>query len=321
MTSVVDPPLIRTFSYHYRRKYGHRVGKLAVDLGRPCPNHSTGGCIYCQPASFTPLYLRRDDGVAAQVEKGKKQLLQLRFTKFFGYFQQETCTSVPDDILLSACRQLLDDEDSIGLILSTRPDYVDDELLGKLGELVENSGKECLFEIGIQTVHEQSLNLLNRNHSFDDCRGAIRRIQLAGCFEVGAHVILGIPGETEEDMLATLRTVCGLGVNALKLHHLQVIRDTELHNIYLQGKVVLFTLEEYLRFLLVALPIIPAEVVIHRLWATAHPQMLVGPKWNILAGDLSRILRKKMVEEGVQQGQQSGQGFFSTRQSAGKGLQ
>jgi radical SAM superfamily enzyme len=111
-------------------------------------------------------------------------------------------------------------------------------------------------------------------------------------------------------MLVSVRTVCELGVNALKLHHLQVIQDTPLLKLYEQGKVVLFSQEEYFGFLLKALPIIPAEVTIHRLWATAHPDLLVAPRWNILASRLSRGLMEKMAEMGVWQGQTSGCAFF-----------
>ncbi len=296
-------PLLRTFSIHYREKYGHGVGKIPVDMGQPCPNRAHGGCIFCRPASFTPSYLNKTDGVAQQVAAGKYNLLKGRFKKYFAYFQQETCTALAVEQLLPAFELLLVDADCVGLILSTRPDYIDDKMLVRLAELVNKTGKECLFELGLQSIHERSLQWLNRHHSFGDFQDAVRRIKGAGCFEVGVHLIFGIPEESEEDMLDSLRTVCELGVNALKLHHLQVIRDTPLQKLYQQGKVTLFSLDEYIDFLLKALPVIPAEVTIHRLWATAHPGLLVAPKWNILASKLSETLRVKMAEAGLYQGQ------------------
>jgi radical SAM protein (TIGR01212 family) len=299
-------PVIRTFSYHYREKYGHGVGKIPVDMGQPCPNRVNGGCIFCRPASFTPSYLKNTDDLLRQVATGKKHLLKGRFKKYFAYFQQETCTALPVEQLLPAFHLLLTDADCVGLILSTRPDYVKEQLIKPLAELVNKTGKECLFELGLQSVHERSLKLLNRNHSFADFQDAVRQIKGAGCFELGAHLIFGIPGESEGDMLRSVRTVCELGVNALKLHHLQVIRDTSLQELYEQGQVALFSREEYLYFLLKALPIIPAEVTIHRLWATAHPDLLVAPKWNVLASSLSGALREKMAEMGVWQGKTSG---------------
>lgn len=271
-------------------------------MGLPCPNRLHGGCIFCRPASFTPSCLLSTDDLQAQIAAGKKQLLHGRFKRYFAYFQQETCTALPVEQLLPACRFLLNDGECVGLILSTRPDYVPNRLLLLLAELVRETGKECLFELGLQSVHQKSLELLNRNHSFRDFQDAVRRIQAIGCFELGAHLIFGVPGESEKDMFESIRTVCRLGITALKLHHLQVIRDTPLQKLYEQGKVALFSEKEYLNFLLQALPIIPAEVTIHRLWATAHPELLIAPRWNVLAGDLSRTLRQKMEELGIWQG-------------------
>ena len=298
-------PVIRTFSYHYRQKYGHGVGKIPVDMGQPCPNRAYGGCIFCRPAGFTPSYLRKTDDLRRQVAAGKKHLLKGRFKKYFAYFQQETCTSLPVEQLMAAFRLLLLDPACIGLILSTRPDHVKKQLLKPLADLIIKTGKECLFELGLQSIHERSLILLNRNHTFSDFQDAAGIIKEAGCFELGAHLIFGIPGETEEDMLQSVKAVGALGVTAVKLHHLQVIQDTPLHKLYESGGVSLFSLEGYFQLLLRVLPIIPAEVTIHRLWATAHPAMLVAPKWNILAGDLSRTLQGKMEQMGIWQGQNS----------------
>jgi len=302
----MSSPIIRTFSYHYRKKYGHGVGKIPVDMGQPCPNRLRGGCIFCRPASFTPSYLRNTDGtddLLRQVTAGKKHLLKGRFVKYLAYFQQETCTALPVAQLLPAFHLLLADADCVGLILSTRPDYISEQLLAPLAELIDKTGKECLFELGLQTVHERSLQLLNRNHGFAEFQDAVRLIKGAGCFELGTHLIFGIPGESEEDMLYSVGTVCALGVNALKLHHLQVIRDTPLQQLYEQKKVAVFSLETYLQLLLKVLPLIPAQVTIHRLWATAHPDLLIAPQWNVLASSLSEVLREKMAEMGVCQGQ------------------
>jgi radical SAM protein (TIGR01212 family) len=296
-------PVIRSFSYHFRQKYSHGIGKIPLDLGQPCPNRRHGGCIYCRPAGFTPEYLDGSNEIAAQVAAGKMHLLDGRFTKYFAYLQQETSTAVPIERLLPIFQMLLQsDVDCVGLILSTRPDYVADELLRPLADLVKESGKECIFELGLQSIHERSLKYLNRNHGFADFRNAVLRIQAAGCFELGAHLIFGIPGESREDMLASLKTICAMGVKHLKLHHLQVMRDTALASLYEQGQVALFTRDGYFDFLLHALQIIPAGVTIHRLWATAHPDLLLAPKWNCLAGTLSALLQKKMVEQGIWQG-------------------
>ncbi len=300
-----DPPLIRTFSYHCRQKYGRSMGKIPLDAGVVCPNRARGGCIFCRPAGFTPACLRKSDDIFLQVAAGKAGLLKGRFREYFAYFQQESCTAMPAEQLLPLLREVLKDPGCAGLILSTRPDCITKTLLHPLAELVRQTGKDCLFELGLQSVHEKSLTFLNRNHGFADFRGAAERIQAAGAFELGAHLIFGIPGESEAEMLASLAAVCRLGVTHLKLHHLQVIRDTALHDLYRLGKVPLFSREGYLEFLLRALPMIPADVTIHRLWSTAHPDLLVAPKWYILAGQLSRELQERMAERGIWQGQRA----------------
>lgn len=299
-------PLIHTFSHHYRSKYGEPVGKIPIDTGVVCPNREQGGCIFCRAASFTPRYLDRDDDAAVQIARGKRDILQGRFTKYFAYFQQETCTVLPADRLLPLFDSLLDDSDCLGLILSTRPDHVPEDLLAPLAEIIAGSGKECLFELGLQTMHERSLQLLNRNHSVADFTDATARIKAAGPFGVGAHLIFGIPGESEEDMLHSLTAVCRTGIDALKLHHLQVIKETPLHDMFARGELELFSLEQYLDFLLRALPLIPAHITIHRLWTTSHPDLLVAPRWNILATHLSRRLRQRMTEHNIRQGQACG---------------
>lgn len=299
-------PVVRTFSHHCQHKFGFAVGKIPIDLGQPCPNRLHGGCIFCSPAGFTPAYLRGGDDVDIQLAKGKRHFLKGRFKKFFAYLQQETCTAVPVQRLLPILQMLFADVDCVGLILSTRPDCVEDALLLPLADLVSKSGKVCLFELGLQSVHERSLKLLNRNHTFADFKNAVLRIHAAGCFELGAHLIFGIPNESQEDMLLSLKTVCSLGITHLKFHHLQVMRDTALAALHAQEQITLFTQQGYLQFLLRALPIIPAEVTIHRIWATAHPEFLLAPKWNCLAATLAIELKDAMQAEGLWQGQMAG---------------
>lgn len=298
----MNQPLIRTFSHHYRHKYGEPIGKIPIDTGMICPNRQKGGCIFCGPASFTPGYLKSSDGYQTQIARGKSSILKGRFKKYFAYFQQETCTAVPAEMLLPELTAILADPACVGLILSTRPDFVSDDLLSPLSSLMQECGKECLFELGLQTIHEKNLRLLNRNHCYRDFTDAVLRIRHAGNFTVGVHLIFGIPGESEKDMLQSVETVCTLGINALKLHHLQVIRDTELHRMYDNGEVQPFTLEGYLDFLQKVLVRVPADVTIHRLWATSHPKLLVAPKWNIHATHLSTRLHREMQEKAMYQG-------------------
>lgn len=298
----MSSPLIRTFSYHYRQKFGFGVGKLPIDMGQPCPNRKNGGCVFCRPAGFTPSYLSGKDDVANQLAKGKKAFLAGRFKKYFGYFQQESCTSVDPEKLLSALDMVLADSDCVGVILSTRPDCIEKSLLTSIAALIKSTQKECLFELGLQSIHQKSLEYLNRNHTYSCFLDAVKLIHSFSGMEVGAHLIFGIPGESEDDMIATVKAVCGLGVQSLKLHHLQVLQGTPLQELYDRGEVTTYSREQYQELLLTILSIIPQDMIIHRLWATSHPNLLVAPRWNCLAGTLSVELREQMMKRKISQG-------------------
>ncbi|MCL2457564.1 MAG: TIGR01212 family radical SAM protein, partial [Desulfobulbus sp.] len=289
-----NQPRLHTFSHHCRERYGRAIGKIPLDLGHPCPNRERGGCLFCRPASFTPLALRSCDSLDEQIRRGKQFLLKGRFRHYLAYFQQETPTTLTTARLIPHLVQVLADPDCLGLILSTRPDTIADDLPAALADLARSSGKTCLIELGLQSIHEQSLRLLNRNHGFADFLAALAKLRAVDGLEVGAHLILGIPGETEADMLATVRTVAALPLQTLKLHHLQVIAGAPLHDLYRQGQAPVFEREHYLELLLRLLPHIPSRITLHRLWSTAHPGLLVAPQWHCLTSELSRQLLRQM---------------------------
>jgi radical SAM protein (TIGR01212 family) len=205
--------------------------------------------------------------------------------------------------LLPALNRVLEDPDCLGLILSTRPDAIADDLPPALARLAAQSGKDCLIELGLQTCHERSLRWLNRNHGYDHFLRAVDRLARYSNLQIGAHLILGIPGESETDMLQTLRSVCALPIHALKLHHLQVLRDTPLQHCYQQGQVTVFSLDSYMQLLLRLLPWIPESITIHRLWTTSHPELLIAPQWHRVAAELSEHLLRLMRDQNICQGQ------------------
>lgn len=294
---------INTFSHYCRETFGAPAGKIPLDLGLRCPNREQGGCIFCRPASFTPAYLSPADALSDQIRQGKRSLLRNRFSHYFAYFQQETCTALPADELCAIATVLLDDPSCRGLIISTRPDFIEDSLLTAFNRLITEKNKGCHFELGMQSSHNRSLSLLNRNHSFGDVTDAINRIKAAGPFSTGVHLLFGIPGETEEEMLESVKAAVQLGVDAVKLHHLQVIRDTALEQLYKRSEVIPFTIEAYLDLLVEVIALLPPHIVVHRLWATAHPDLLIAPRWNILAAELRNRLNERLNTSGIVQGQ------------------
>lgn len=304
---------INTFSVHTRERYGAPVGKIPLEVGVRCPNRSHGGCIFCRPASFTPGYLSMGDPLSRQLARGKRAILRNGFDRYFAYFQQETCTALATAELLALIEPVLTAPDCLGLIISTRPDYVADDFLAKLSKLLAHLGKECLFEIGMQSAHDQSLALLNRNHTFADVCDTLARIRAAGPFTTGVHLLFGIPGESEADMLGSVQAAADLEVDAVKLHHLQVIEGTALHDMYGAGTMVPFTLDGYMELLIKVLALLPPDIVVHRLWATSHPDVLIAPRWNVLAGQLRTELDYRLREADIIQGR------YYRRQTPGDG--
>ena len=294
--------LLNTFSHHCRSRYGEPVGKLPVDPGIPCPNRLHGGCTFCRAEGFTAGFLSPQDSLSVQIEKGKRNLLKGRFRRYFAYFQQESCTALAPSVLLEHCGRLLDDDACVGLILSTRPDLVPDSLLDPLAELIRCRGRSCLLELGLQSTLQRSLDTLNRNHTVEDFFSALIRIHCHPPLECGAHFIFGIPGESEAEMIAGVERVCAAGVDALKFHHLQVVKGAPLADQYACCPFPLFTREGYVDFLLRLLPRIPRRVVLHRLFSTTHPQLLIAPRWNILAAELSREVTEGLRRAGLAQG-------------------
>ena len=299
---MIESP-ITTFTQYYKKKYGQPVGKIALDVGIVCPNRSRGGCVYCAAVNFTPYYLEKGDSIDKQLHKGRTFLAKRKFAKYFAYFQQETTTALATAELLPKLTVPMADPDCIGLIISTRPDYVHNDLLNGLREIRNKHKKEVLVELGLQSAHDGTLKLLNRNHSFQDFVDAVERIQRFDFIELGVHLILGLPGEDLRDMIATIHEIRRLKIDYIKFHHLQVIRDTRLHEMYESEPFAVYDALAYLTVVAELLGHIPPQVVMHRLWSTADPRLLIAPLWGTpaaawLHNELLRIMRERGLFQG-----------------------
>jgi len=298
-----QPPFLNTFRHHYRHRYGEEVGKVVLDPGLVCPHRlQAGGCIFCRPAGFSPAYLRRSDPVPLQLARGKEALRRQGVRRYLVAFQQETPTALAPAQLLDHAADAGADPDCVGLILSTRPDAVPEGLILALAASPWGRDKELAVELGVQSIHEQSLRWLNRGHDFAAVPAALKRLRQLPCCQVGAHLILGIPGEGPAEMAASLTRVCDLGLDYLKLHHLQVMAGTRLAAVHHSAPLPLFTAEDYLTLLAGLLARVPQRVVLHRLWATARPALLLAPRWGQRPAALRRRLTDIMQHRGLAQG-------------------
>jgi uncharacterized protein len=297
-------------SLFLRQRFGAKVWRVTVDAGFTCPNVdgalTTGGCVYCDNRSFSPNRRLPHIGVRAQVERGIRILEQYYGAdRFVVYFQAATNTYAPVEKLRRLYDEALDHPQIVGLVIGTRPDCVPDDIL----DLVEAYAKNRFVsvELGLQTIHSRSLEWMNRGHGLDSFVDAVHRCRGRG-FEIGSHVILGLPGESAADMLATADCLASLAVDAVKIHNLHVVRDTPLETMYRAGEVRMLGFEEYVNVVCDFLERLPPTMVIQRLSGDAPPDYLVAPTWCLDKPALLAAIRQELQRRDSWQGKMISQG-------------
>ena len=290
------------FTDHLRQTFACRVHKVCIDAGFTCPNRdgtlAVGGCIYCNNVSFSPGNRRLS--VTEQVERGKRFLRQ-RYgaQQFIAYFQAYTNTYGDVRLLQRLYDEALACEDIVGLSIGTRPDCVPDAVLDMLADYASRT--YLWLELGLESGHDQTLAWLNRGHTvaaFDD---AVRRAQQRH-LRVCAHLILGLPGESPAAMLATVRHVAALRIEAVKLHHLHVVRHTVLEKMYHRGEVTLLSLDAYAALVVDCLEICPPEMIIMRLMGDAPRATLVAPSWSLQKQAVLQRIAQELEQRETYQG-------------------
>lgn len=265
---------------------GTKVQKISVDAGLSCPNRdgtiSRGGCIYCNNASFSPAYCSAHTSVTHQLEEGKRFFSRkYPAMKYLAYFQAYSSTFSDDTYhLLDLYREALTVPDVVGLIIATRPDCLHTPLLEQLA--VINREHKVLIEFGAETSHDRTLRLINRGHTWQQTVDAVDTCRCYG-LDVGLHLIAGLPGETDCDVIETIERVCRLPISSIKLHQLQLIRDTTLQQMVERGDISLslYTPEHYLELCAQIVRMVPRHIAIERFVSQAPADMLIAPKWGL----------------------------------------
>ncbi len=294
----------RNLANHLRERFGVGVRSVTIDAGFTCPNVdgtvTTGGCVYCDNRSFSPNRRLPRSTITAQIERGIA-ILSKRYgaERFIAYFQAGTNTHAPVAKLRRFYDEALAHPLIVGLAVGTRPDSVPDEVLDLLQEYAR--ARPVWLELGLQTIHDRSLDWMNRGHHFDAFLDAVARCQGRG-LELCAHVILGLPGESWDDMLATADTLAGLPVAAVKIHNLYVVKNTPLEEMYRRGEVAIMERDEYVRLVCDFLERLPADRVIHRLSGDAPPDYLVAPQWSLDKPALLRAIDEELRRRDSRQG-------------------
>ncbi len=284
-------------NFHLRKRFGQRVQKVSLDAGFTCPNVdgtvATGGCVFCDNRSFSPSRRVRRRPVQEQLDDGIRRLRgRYQVERFLAYFQPATNTYAPVERLRPLYEAALADPRVVGLVIGTRPDCVPPDVLELLAELAQRT--YLSVEYGLQTIHDRSLQWMNRGHGYDAFLDAVVRSRGLG-FEICAHVMLGLPGESHEDMLATARAVARLGLDAVKLHNLYVVQHTPLADQVAAGQVRLLERDEYVQVLVDFLELLPPETVIERISGEAPPQYFIGPEWCLDKPGLRAAIDAELV--------------------------
>ncbi len=292
---------MQTLSAFYESTFGCKTYKISLDSGCTCPNRDgskgTGGCIFCSLQGSGDFIAARSLGITEQIEQGKK-LVESKLRgrsgegqgKYIAYFQSFTSTYGDAGTLLEKYREALACEGVAGLAVATRPDCLGEDILRGLGDISKEHFVQV--ELGLQTSNEKTGQLINRCYTNSDYITAVRRIRETGPdIHIVTHLIFGLPGESEEDMLNSVRFVVGQnsGVWGIKITSLYVLQNTPLEKMYEAGSVQPLTKDQYFSLLKKALPLLPQDCIVHRLTGDPPKRLLIAPTWT---RDKKRVLNE-----------------------------
>ena len=278
--------MYRTLNAHYREKFGCKVYKLSLDGGFSCPNRDgklgTGGCVFCTGSGE---FAESGDDIPAQLERAKARVsAKVRDGKYIAYFQSYTNTYAPVERLRQLYYKAIAPEDIVGLAIGTRPDCLGEDVVALLSEV--NRVKPVSVELGLQTVHEDTVRYIRRGYPNEVYFDAVKRLKAAG-IEVVTHIIIGLPGENKEMAMETTRQAVAAGTDGVKFHLLHVLRGTDLERDYREGKFNCLSLEEYGDILKSCIDELPESVVVHRITGDGAKRDLIAPQWS---ADKKRVL-------------------------------
>lgn len=278
-----------SFNKYLKDKFGQKVYKISLDGGFTCPNRDgktgTRGCIFCSKGGSGDFAESRDMSITEQIESGKKKVeKKIKSGKYIAYFQAFTNTYAPVEILRQKYEEAINHPDIVALSIATRPDCLGDDVLRLLDEI--NKIKPVFVELGLQTIHQKSAKYIRRGYDLSVYDKAVRDLKKIGV-NVVVHVILGLPNESENDMLETVKYVCESGANGIKLQLLHVIDGTDLAKDYEKGLFKTLEFDEYVNLIVKCVKIIPKDIVIHRLTGDGAKKDLIAPLWS---ADKKRVL-------------------------------
>lgn len=287
-----------SFNKYLKDKFGQKVYKISLDGGFTCPNRDgktgTRGCIFCSKGGSGDFAESREMSITEQIESGKKKVeKKIKSGKYIAYFQAFTNTYAPVEMLRQKYEEAINHSDIVALSIATRPDCLGDDVLRLLDEM--NKIKPVFVELGLQTIHQKSAKYIRRGYDLSVYDKAVRDLKKIGV-NVVVHVILGLPNESENDMLETVKYFCESGANGIKLQLLHVIDGTDLAKDYEKGLFKTLEFDEYVNLIVKCVKIIPKDIVIHRLTGDGAKKDLIAPLWSADKKRVLNAINKALME-------------------------
>ncbi|HEX2934501.1 MAG TPA: TIGR01212 family radical SAM protein [Bacteroidales bacterium] len=297
-----------SYTEYFRKNFGERVQKVTIDAGFTCPNRDgtkgRGGCTYCNNDSFNPSYCQPYKGITKQIDEGVEFHANRyrRADKFLAYFQAYSNTYAPLEKLKAMYDEALAVPGIVGLVIGTRPDCIDDEKLDYFQALSEKY--YVIIEYGLESCYNRTLDRINRCHTFEESVDAIERTAKRG-IKTGAHFILGLLGESREDIINEIPLINSLPLNTIKFHQLLIVKNTAMAQEYAQNpeRFNFFTIEEYIDFFIQMLEKLNPAFVIERFTSEVPPRFQAGPNWGMVrTNTLLQMLENRLEELNTWQG-------------------
>lgn len=306
-----------SFTRHLKETFGCRVYKISVDAGFTCPTRDgskgTGGCLYCDEEGSRAVYCDPEKSIPEQVSEGIA-FVKRRYNaeKFIVYFQPYTNTYAPVDTLKKIYDQALCHEDIIGISIGTRPDCVDEAVLDLLAAY--NADYYLWMEYGLQSACNKTLEWLDRGHDVESFVHAVGLTQKHS-IRICAHVILGLPHESGEEMFRSAALLNDLGIDGVKIHSLYIARDAPIAHLYNRGEIELLTLDRYVDIVIAYLERLKPEILIHRVTGEARAAKMIAPGWARNKMHVINLIRKRMKERNTYQGKRYKEQLYEKRSS------
>ncbi|SDW12332.1 hypothetical protein SAMN05444411_101111 [Lutibacter oricola] len=295
------------YSSFIKLHFGERVQKISLDIGFTCPNRDGskgfGGCTYCNNNTFNPDYCEPQKSIKHQLEEGVEFFSRKgKNNKFLAYFQAYTNTYGDFEDLKKMYEEALSVSKVVGLVIGTRPDCISEDIINYLDELSKDYF--ISLEFGVESTNEKTLLEVNRCHTFKETKATYELCRNKG-FHLGAHIILGLPGENKEDLLQHAYNLSKLPINTLKLHHLQIVKNSVMSVQYKRNpeKFNLFTSEDYINFVSEFITHLRPDIIIERFISEAPKDLLIAPKWGGLKNfEIVAKIDKNLIEKNLWQG-------------------